>query len=396
MLSPSILPILLFPIFPFLSFLIACTNLKNKANGVIFVLFYALFGYCHSFEDIRADSYRKYINFQSYDIESISDIMQQFSDGEKMDIYESILFSWLRLWTDNPHIMMMFVGLIAGIFVLKIIRRILSDYSGKYDCAIYVIILMNFILLSFVHIGGIRNITALVVFTYSAIRFLIDRDNWWVIGIFAAPLIHFGYGILTIVALIARFVTINWKTLFWPTIFMCAASIILDTSDFSGIVGNMAELVDNESIVDRVEHYADDDTEAIFAKSLTTKMMSIQKVVSAIYMILILMFIKRNSKQLNWNSYIQYLLCVTMLFLLVGYSLFSFSVVGSRYLKFGLILFYLFVLNLYKLNPKVDDLRYYIYILPVVNGVNILWTIYNAYCNTGLDIYYQSLLALLL
>ena len=56
---PNLLAILLFPIFPFLSFLIACTNLKGRANGVVFVLFYALFGFCHTFRDIRSDAFRK-------------------------------------------------------------------------------------------------------------------------------------------------------------------------------------------------------------------------------------------------------------------------------------------------------------------------------------------------
>ena len=64
--NKSLLALVLFPFAPFLSFLTACTNLRNRANGIVFVLFYSLFGYCHTFNDVRSDSYRKAEIFKYY------------------------------------------------------------------------------------------------------------------------------------------------------------------------------------------------------------------------------------------------------------------------------------------------------------------------------------------
>jgi hypothetical protein len=393
---PGLLSILLFPISPFLSFLFACTNLKERGNGVVFVLFYALFGYCHTFTDVRADSYRKFVSFRYHDPESFTEIFQQLLNGEKMDIYETALFSWLHNWTDSPNVMMMVVGFIAGFFVLKILRRVLSDYTMPYNTVVYIISAMIFILISPVHIGGIRYLTALAIFTYSALRFVIDKKNWWIIGILLSPFIHFSFIVLVVVALLVRVIRLDWTVLLWPTLLMCVVSMFIDTSAWSGTINEIGAFMGDNAITDRAELYADEDTEIHFSKSLTTQVMSVQKVVSSIYMLFMLLFIKRNSNKLSGDKYTQYILYLSLVFLLLGYTLTTFSIVGSRYLKFGLILFYMFILNLYRLNPHNITLKRLIFLLPIVNIADIAWTVYNCYCNVGIDIFYMPLPFLLL
>lgn len=388
---PGLLSILLFPISPFLSFLFACTNLKERGNGVVFVLFYALFGYCHTFTDVRADSYRKFESFRYHDPESFTEIFQQLLNGEKMDIYETALFSWLHSWTDSPNVMMMVVGFIAGFFILKIIRRVLSDYTMPYNTVVYIIFAMIFILLSPVHIGGIRYLTALAVFTYSALRFVIDKKSWWIIGILLSPFIHFSFIVLVVVALLVRVIRLDWTVLLWPTLLMCVVSMFIDTSAWSGTINEIGTFMGDNAITDRAEMYADEETEVYFSKSLTTHVMSVQKIVSSIYMLFVLLFIKKNANSLRGDKYTQYILFITLSFLLLGYTLTSFSIVGSRYLKFGLVLFYLLILNLYRLNPQNITLRRLIFILPIVNIADIAWVVYNCYCNVGADIFYMPL-----
>lgn len=393
---PGLLSILLFPISPFLSFLFACTNLKERGNGVVFVLFYALFGYCHTFTDVRADSYRKFVSFRYHDPESFTEIFQQLLNGEKMDIYETALFSWLHNWTDSPNVMMMVVGFIAGFFVLKILRRVLSDYTMPYNTVVYIISAMIFILLSPVHIGGIRYLTALAIFTYSALRFVIDKKSWWIIGILLSPFIHFSFIVLVVVALLVRVIRLDWTVLLWPTLLMCVVSMFIDTSAWSGTINEIGAFMGDNAITDRAEMYADEETEVYFSKSLTTRVMSVQKIVSSIYMLFVLLFIKKNANSLRGDKYTQYILFITLSFLLLGYTLTSFSVVGSRYLKFGLVLFYLLILNLYRLNPHNITLKRLIFLLPIVNIADIAWTVYNCYCNVGIDIFYMPLPFLLL
>ena len=97
-------------ISPFLTFLYSCFDLRKRTAQIVFVLFFGLFGYCHTFEDSRADSFRKYESFSNYAAEEYGDIYDNFRAGEEKDIYEDLLFSTLKLFTDNPHIMMMVGG----------------------------------------------------------------------------------------------------------------------------------------------------------------------------------------------------------------------------------------------------------------------------------------------
>ena len=394
--NKSLLALVLFPFAPFLSFLTACTNLRNRANGIVFVLFYSLFGYCHTFNDIRSDSYRKAEIFKYYFSDSLSDILRQFSNGEIMDIYESILFSVLKSFTNDPHIMMMVVGFVCGFFLLLIIKRILADIPERYNKIALIVVFMLIVLISPPLMGGIRNITSLAIFAYSAIRFLIDKKNIWIIGILVAPLIHFSVIILSVAAIIARIVHIKWKILFWPVIFTCFISMFLDTSSWSGISNVIDEYIGNESIVNRASTYEDEETNINFSKSLTTRIIAIQQIVMTIYMIFALISIRRQCGQLKIGKYSNYLLYLMMLFLLIGYILTSYSVVGSRYLKFGFILFYIVCLNLYTHNPNNTQLNHFIIALPIVNIGNIAWVIYNSYSVVGLEIFYLPLPLLLL
>jgi hypothetical protein len=169
---------------------------------VVFVLFFALFGYCHTFTDIRSDSYRKYLSFDTYQAESIKDITTDFLNGEHKDIYENILFSLLKSVTDNPHIMMMVVGLIGGIFTMLLFKRFLEDKRIGMTIPIAILIMMLFIEVNPILMGGIRNFTAISLFLYSLIRLVIDNKRWWVIGILLTPLIHFGWIVASVAAII--------------------------------------------------------------------------------------------------------------------------------------------------------------------------------------------------
>lgn len=393
---PNLLAILLFPIFPFLSFLIACTNLKSRVNGVVFVLFYSLFGFCHTFGDIRSDAFRKAENFASHFPERFPEIMQRLADGDIIDIYESILFSWLKGFTDDPHIMLMFVGLVAGFFILCTIRRVLSDYRGSYNACVYIIILMVILLLSPVHLGGVRNITALSIFAYSAIRFLVDRKNIWLIGIIITPLIHFSFILFAIFAIVARFVRVNGRVLVWPIVVVCLASMFISTSSWSGVVGVLESYIGNDAISYRAEIYTDEDVDIVFEQSLTTRIMRVQELLFSFYMIITLLYFKRNWSRFKVGDYSKRLFDLMAVFLLIGYVLISFSVVGSRYLNFGYILFYTVCLNLYQNNRNNRQLCNFIRVLPLVNIGNIAWTIYNAYCVVGVGIFYKPLVFLLL
>lgn len=380
---------------PFLTFLYSCSDLQKRVAQIVFVLFFGLFGYCHTFEDTRADSYRKYESYTGYAAEDYLDIYNDFHAGERKDIYESVLFSTLKMFTDNPHIMMMFVGLIGGFLYMLVVKRFLMDKRMSYTLPIAILLMFMVIESNISVMGGIRNFTAFPLFMYSLIRMMIDNRKIWVIGLLLTPLIHFGYLFATVAALIIWFVKIPNGILHYVALFICVASIFLDTSSYAGALDIVMGSIDNEAIENRVADYGEEDTDIHFNQSLTTQLVRINNQIGALFIVALLIYIRRNRKILLNNTYINRIYSIFLFFTVISYSLISFSVVGQRFVYIAMVLLYMLLLNIYQNNPT-SAISKFIYSMPFVFIIHILWTLYNCYCNTGLGIYFLPLPVLVL
>lgn len=383
-----------FPLLPFVAFLQSSLNLRNVCNQIVFVLFFGLFGYCHTFEDVRADSYRKYEYFYVYQSQGISDIYNDLSTGEIKDVYEEMLFSCVKGFTDDPHIMMMIVGLIGGFFYMLVVKRFLEDKKIGFTWPIAILLAFMVIESNIPLMGGIRNFTAFPLLVYSIIKFLIDGKKSWLIGVLVTPLIHFGYLPIALIVILLSFIKIPNTLLHYTCVFVCIASIFLSTSSYNEILDTGLEYIDNESISNRVENYGSDEAEEHFAQSLTTRLIAINNKISACFVALFLIFVRRKYAALIKTQYDKRLYNILLVFIAVSFSMISFSVVGQRYVYIAMVLMYMFMLNIYQNNSAL--VKKYIYALPIVYILHIAWTFYNCYCNTGLDIYYQPLPFLLL
>ena len=380
---------------PFLTFLYSCFDLRKRSAQIVFVLFFGLFGYCHSFEDTRADSYRKAQSFTNYAARDYEDIYDDFRAGEQKDIYEDVLYSTVKSFTADPHIMMMIVGLFAGVFYMLLARRFLEDRHLAYAWPIAILVIMFIFSLNIPQLGGIRTFTAFPIFTYSLIKLIFDGKRAWIVGILIAPLIHFGYIIATIVAIVAWLVRIPNTLLHYVAIFICLASIFLDTSSYAGALDMVLGSVDNDAIESRLTSYGDEDTDIEFNKSLTTRLIRLNNQASAIFLVLLLIYLHRNWSSFRTTLYTERLYNVLLIFIIASYALISYSVVGQRFVYIALVLLYMFMLNLYQDN-KESSVRRFITLMPIVFSMHIMWIVYNCYCNTGLDIYYQPLPLLLM
>lgn len=384
-----------FILFPFFTFLYSCFDLRKRSAQIIFVLFFGLFGYCHTFEDTRADSYRKYESFTNYAAEDFEDIFSEFQAGERKDIYESILYSILKPITNDPHILMLIVGLLGGFFYMLVAKRFYEDKRYKFTLPIIILTIFIIVESNFVQIGGIRNFTAFGVFMYSVIRLLIDDKKLWIIGIFLAPLIHFGYIIVAVATIIIWILRIPNGIMHYVAVVICVASIFLDTTSYNGVLDIMMGNIENDAIENRVSNYGDEDTIADFNQSLTTHLVEFNNRIGALFIAALLIYIRRNRKQLLTNSYTRRIYHYFLFFTIISYALISFSVVGQRFVYIAMVLLYILLLNIYQDNPT-SAIRKFIYSMPFVFIIHILWTIYNCYCNTGLGIYFLPLPALFL
>lgn len=387
--------ILLFIFLPFVAFLRSCCDLRSRSSQIVFVLFFALFGYCHTFSDTRADSFRKFELFNNYQAESIGDILSEFMNGERRDIYEGVLLSFVKQFTDNPHIMMMIVGLVGGLFYMLVVRRITQDRVMGFSWAIA--ILLGFIVIDcgIQQMGGIRNFTAYPIAVYSIIRLLIDRQRVWLLGLLAAPLVHFGYIFITITALIIWLVRIPNGLMHYAAIVICIGSIFLSTESYSGAIDLVSGTIENDAISARVSNYGEESVDMEFNKSLTTRLVRINNQLGACFVVALLIYLRRKRTQLLSDDYTERIYHLVLFFVVVSYAMISFSVVGQRFVYVAMMLLYMLLLNIYQ-KHRESGIRGFIYAMPVVFVIHILWTLYNCYCNTGLGIYFMPLPVLMM
>lgn len=385
-----------FILSPLLTFLYSCFDLQKRSSQIVFVLFFALFGYCHTFEDTRADSYRKYWSFTQYDAnKGVGEIIEDFKAGEIKDIYENLLFTVARRVSDDPHIMMLAVGLFGGFFYMLVMKRFLRDRRMRYTLPIVILLLFMIMESNIPLMGGIRNFSAFPLFVYSLIRLVIDNRKWWIVGLLLTPLIHFGYIFAVAMALVIWLIRIPNALLHYLAVAVCVVSIFLDTSSYLGAVDIVMGTVENEAIADRIGNYGDEDTDIEFNKSLTTQLTRLNNQISAIFIALFLIYIRRNRHTLNQTEYELRIYKLMLFFVTCSFLFISFSVVGQRLVYVAMVLLYLYMLNIYQLN-RDSAIKSFICIMPFVYILHITWFIYNCYCNVGTDILYQPIPFLLL
>ena len=378
--------LLLFIFAPFLAFVRSVTRLNKSSARWVFVLFFALFGYCHTFTDIRADSYRKQLSFNAYTPESINKIAGKFSRGEQKDIYESLLFSSVKQLSNNPRVMMMMVGLVGGWLYMLVVRRFLEDCARPLSTPILILIAMLVIESNIAVMGGIRNFTAFPLFLYSLIRLVIDKRWWWIIGLIITPLIHFGWVVASIVAIIAWLVPLRKRVLHYVAIVVCAASLFLDTSSYGSALSIVTSRLDNESITTRLESYSDEDVDQEFNRSLTTRLVRLNNKIGTCFVILLLVYLRSRRRRLISDSYVERIYRLLLWFTILGYAFMAFSVVGQRYVYVAIALIYILLANIWQ-RSRDRGIGRFIYALPLLFCIHILWTLYNCYCNTGWEIF---------
>lgn len=375
--------ILILPISPILSFLLSLKNLRSRLNGCVFVLFYALFGFAHSFSDPRADCYRKMVAFKTFaSTTSITDIWNEFISGNTFDIFEGLLFAICSNFTANIKIVFFIIGLIGGLFAYLFLSRILKYmqlyYGNRYT---YIISMMYVLLYNPVAIGGIRNFIAMTIFSYYTFLFLIEKKNTALLGVLSTSLIHFSFILNICIVIVARlFITKRFiNILWWTAVISCISSVFITPDFWSNIILNLNIGDFNQAMESRASSYASEETTAAFEQSLTVQLQRVGNYFIRGFYVLFLIYLRKNKSKFSISSFDSVLYANMLFFLTFGYLMTSFSVVGNRYLLLGYFISYFFILKLYIQHNDMQKVRKFIKYLPWVFGVNFAWLVMNAW-----------------
>lgn len=201
--------LIIFLICPFVSFLFSCKNLKRPVNGLIFVLFSGLYGYCTSFTVQTADSFRVGWSFSNIYNQYFGDQISLFLQGDIADIYSSFIKSFVLLYTNNPKFLFLVFGLIFGVLSYFSMKLVIKERIGGNNKYFSIIMICFFSLFSFLDIQGVRFGTAFWLFFLSSCQYLIYKNTIYIVGILLTPFIHFSYFPLALFIVFISFISVK-------------------------------------------------------------------------------------------------------------------------------------------------------------------------------------------
>lgn len=114
-------------------------------------------------------------------------------DANHMDLYQQLITYFVSRFTDNGHVLFTVFATIFGFFYSRNIWYILDKLPSKKLGILYVLFGLFFLVCPITQINGVRMWTALHVFVYAIMPYLVEKDKSKIWLLLITPLIHFSY-----------------------------------------------------------------------------------------------------------------------------------------------------------------------------------------------------------
>ena len=195
---------------------------------------------------------------------SILSILSNYlrDDGVTMDLYQPLMTYLISRFTDNGHVLFATFALVFGFFYSRNIWYILEKLPKKKFGGLFIIVTLYFLICPITSINGVRMWTALHVFVYGMMPYLLTKDRsklWWVL---LTPLIHFSFLYVAIFAVLWFLLPYQWKThnSFFLTIALVffVVTLFVNTINLNSVGGMLAEY-SPEAYEEQMEGYLNED-----------------------------------------------------------------------------------------------------------------------------------------
>ncbi|MCH5213854.1 MAG: EpsG family protein [Muribaculaceae bacterium] len=387
-----ILPILFFIFFPFFAFVYSLSDIRKPALAFIFIAFYALFGYCNHFELISADIARIGYKFQTaYNASNAFDL---YNEGDRPDLYSSLLFYYLSPFTSNPKILCAFIGLIYGVLSYAVFVNVYKFWPTTRSFGFYLYVLIVISNISLVHMTGVRFYTGGLLFLLSAINF-IKGKRLWAIGALIPCFIHFSLivasGAFVVYVFLGKIFKI--KNLSIPLLIIAFVVSFINLGQFAQGYIDMLD-IDNEALEVKINAYTSPETSAIqheqtayrAANILFTTIFNIISKIGLTLSLLILIY-KTNFKTLS--AFTRNLFLFTIILSIT--ALFSMALTDTAMRFVNLAWCSLFVLFPLLINRLQLNAKQWIYSFAFFNFYSIAYLFFNAPRMVTPDLWYAPL-----
>lgn len=388
--------LILFLINPLIGFFSAIKSLDRRFNGLVFVLFYALFGYAISFNLTTADSYRIAARFCQNDFD-FRLIWALYREGTITDVFLFFIYGIVQPFTRNPKVLYGILGAIMGIFSYLSIKQLYVIWREERDRFFYMLVFFFFLTVSFFNVNGIRFWTATAWISYYIIRYLYFNKKTALVGVILTPLFHYGYiiGVVGFLIFVLLHSLINNSSFYYIfLIISIAISVVVPNNKAGDIMGSFGdnEVLTSSAAINTKSKYYIHSEENDQSKEAATQyeggslyrqvnylFTRTFEYVSKIGMVILLTVLYRRRRTIIQNRVrsrlFNYVLYAHAIGFLAGFMIVS----GGRFLRLANMMFVFWLLAVFRQNVVVNPKwRGYVLAQFLINFYAIAFLFFNA------------------
>ncbi len=194
---------------------------------------------------------------------TLHDIFARYQkDPEIMDLYFPVVALLVSRFTENGHVLFAVFAVVFGFFYSRNIWYVLEKLPNKKMGNLFILVTLYFLVCPITQINGVRMWTALHVFVYALMPYLLERDRSKMWLIVLCPFIHFSYLYVSIFAVVYFLFPYKLKTK--STVFMTMSLILfvgsmLVNSLNLDAASSMLKEYSPESYEGRIDAYSNQD-----------------------------------------------------------------------------------------------------------------------------------------
>ena len=179
-------------------------------------------------------------------------------DINYMDLYQQLITYFVSRFTDNGHVLFAVFATVFGFFYSRNIWYILDKLPSKKLGILYVLFGLLFLICPITQINGVRMWTALHVFVYAMLPYLVEKKKSRLWLLFITPLIHFSYLYVSIFSIIYVLIPFRFKAnnilFIYFAIITYIVTLFINSLSLDAVSSMMAEY-SPEAYEDRIDLY---------------------------------------------------------------------------------------------------------------------------------------------
>lgn len=193
-------------LYPFGGLIYSIWNFRKPASKILFYVFCLFVGYSFIYDRVE------YMDAAGY-AEGLA-IIHKYSlswqdaieINGSVDFYNGTVTYLLSLFTGNPKILFLVYAAVMGFFLTQNLWFVLDRLQGKlHYSTIILLVLLGFVCPIWL-INGVRMWTALHIFAYGVLHYLVDKNYKYLIWSLLSILVHFSFILPTFLLLIFIFI----------------------------------------------------------------------------------------------------------------------------------------------------------------------------------------------